>query len=317
MENNNSNDKSSFIDLTFDFGFKIAFANPEYPELLRRLLQELIPERTITSIEFLNPEVLGPDENGKKTRYDIRCHEPDKTSFIVEMQKKSYRYFPDRLLVYSGEPIRELLKAGEEYTEVRPLYIVSILDHILKLDGEGNDSRKQLVRRASIRMDDSKNILTDKLNFIFLQLPVGRQDTVGQKFLNDWAVSVREMQKCEGVAKELKDGSDGEYFKLLETASNRQNIRNNVLTIYDRMVRDEIQIKAERDYAVEEAREEALAEGLAKGLAEGEAKGRAEGIAVGRTEAIKNTAVRMKEKGLDVVLIAELTGLSEVEITGL
>ena len=160
--------------MTFDFGFKIAFANPEYPELLRRLLQELIPERTITSIEFLNPEVLGPDEDGKKMRYDIRCHQPDESSFIVEMQKESYEYFPDRLLVYSGEPIRELLKAGEEYTEVRPLYVVSILDHILKLAGEDEESRKQLVRRAYLKMDDSNKILTNKLNYLFLQLPAGR-----------------------------------------------------------------------------------------------------------------------------------------------
>lgn len=306
MENYHSNqDESAFIDLTHDFGFKIAFANPEYPELLRRLLQELIPERTITSIEFLNPEVLGPDEDGKKMRYDIRCHEPDRTSFIVEMQKESYECFPDRLLVYSGEPIRELLKAGEQYSEVRPLYVVSVLDYVLKVKGDGEADRQKLVRRASLSMNDTHNILTDKLNFIFLQLPLGGEMSEGQKFLSDWAVSVREMKVREGVAEELKDGGDGEYFRLLETVSKRRNIRDNVLTIYDKMVRDEIQIKAERDYAVKEAREEALKEG--------EAKGREEG----RINTLKVTAAKMKEKGLDISLISELTGLSEKEIAEL
>ena len=117
------------------------------------------------------------------------------------------------------------------------------------------------------------------------------------------------MQKREGVAEELRDGSDGEYFRLLEAASNRQNIRNNVLTIYDRMVRDEIQIKAERDYAVKEAVEEARAEALAEGLEQGKAVG----LEQGRAEVLR-IAAEMKARGQDISLLADYLGLSEKDI---
>ena len=74
-----------------------------------------------------------------------------------------------------------------------------------------------------------------------------------------------------------------------------------LLSIYDNMVRDEIQIAAEREYAVEEA------------LAEGHAKGRAEG----RAEANIETAKKLKLAGADIKLISQCTGLSIEEVQAL
>jgi len=47
---------------------------------------------------------------------------------------------------------------------------------------------------------------------------------------------------------------------------------------------------------------------------EGLALGRDEGIALGKEEGLLQTARRMKAKGLNFALIAEITGLSEAEI---
>ena len=79
------------------------------------------------------------------------------------------------------------------------------------------------------------------------------------------------------------------------------------------MVRDEIQIAAEREYAVEEA----LAEGLAKGHAEGLAKGEAKGRAAGRAEANLETARKLKLAGTDIHVISQCTGLSIEKVMAL
>ena len=50
--------KPVFIDLTRDFGFKIVLADPDHPELLRRFLNELIPERTILSVTLQNTQAM-------------------------------------------------------------------------------------------------------------------------------------------------------------------------------------------------------------------------------------------------------------------
>ena len=47
---------------------------------------------------------------------------------------------------------------------------------------------------------------------------------------------------------------------------------------------------------------------------DGFALGEARGIAIGRNEGVLRTARQMKAKGLNIALIAEITGLSEAEI---
>lgn len=71
------------------------------------------------------------------------------------------------------------------------------------------------------------------------------------------------------------------------------------------MVRDEIQIAAEREYAVREGRAEARAQALAEGRAEGRAE---EKIGMAR---------KFKQAGADIELISQCTGLSIEEISAL
>jgi predicted transposase/invertase (TIGR01784 family) len=69
------------------------------------------------------------------------------------------------------------------------------------------------------------------------------------------------------------------------------------------------------------ARKEGVAvgrdEGVAIGVEKGIAIGRDEGIALGKEEGLLQTTRKMKAKGLNIALIAEVTGLSEREIEGL
>lgn len=50
---------------------------------------------------------------------------------------------------------------------------------------------------------------------------------------------------------------------------------------------------------------------------EGIEKGREEGINIGANQAIKQTALKMKQSGLDTLLIAQITGLPEALINSL
>lgn len=289
--------KTKFIDLSHDFGFKIVFANPDYPELLMRFLNEIIPDREIVSITYLNPEVLGPDEDGKRYVYDIKCTDENGNVFIVEMQKKSYNYFGDRLLAYSGIPLSKILKKGETYDAARLLYVVSVLGESLIVNDEDKEFRKSLVRRASVTMSDSGKVLSDKLNFIFLQLSAARSPMRADSFLEKFAWYIRTMSTYD----EVPDEEQNEYFKRLFEASDRNNISEDKLSIYDRMVRDEIQIKAELDFAVEQA----------------EAKGKAEGLAEGKAERNIEIAKAMKLAGEPVEKIVQYSGLSEEQVKAL
>lgn len=138
-----------FIDLTQDIGFKIAFGNPDHPEITRGLIQALIPEREIKKVEFLNTELIPEQDGDKRMNFDVRCTDRDGNSFVCEMQKVKYDFFPDRLMSYSGDPLKRLLKRGQPYDSIRPLYMVNVLDYYL------DSEHLELVRTAHVKLDDN------------------------------------------------------------------------------------------------------------------------------------------------------------------
>ena len=75
------------------------------------------------------------------------------------------------------------------------------------------------------------------------------------------------------------------------------------------------------EYARETRREEGREEGLEEGHKKGHEEGKEEGLKEGRAEGVKqnsfNIAKRMLEKGIDIVTISEMTGLTAEEVSSL
>ena len=80
-----------------------------------------------------------------------------------------------------------------------------------------------------------------------------------------------------------------------------------------------LEVRYDEGVTVGEAKgkEEGIAIGEARGVAIGETRGIAIGEVRGETKGLLQTARKMKAKGLNIALIAEITGLSEVEVEGL
>lgn len=78
-------------------------------------------------------------------------------------------------------------------------------------------------------------------------------------------------------------------------------------------------LKAYRDIknSLDTAKEEGRAEGREEGRAEGREEGRAEGREEGRAEGIAMVAKMMFAKGMDIDVIASMTGLSTDEVESL
>ena len=118
---------------------------------------------------------------------------------------------------------------------------------------------------------------------------------------------------------QLLDMSYDMVRQLLKMQMSREKIRKvmNFLRYYIRFENPEIFNKFEREIAILTERrttmgiEEFLLDSAEKkGIAKGIEKGREEGVEIG----IRNTALKMKESGLAIALIANITGLSAEEI---
>ena len=86
---------------------------------------------------------------------------------------------------------------------------------------------------------------------------------------------------------------------------------------YDHNMRTELDIIAQKEYAVAEGRAEGRAKGLAEGRAEGRAQGLAEGRAEGKAEGKAEDAKAMLKDGLPLEKVMAYTGLSKEEVEAL
>lgn len=257
-----------YIDPTNDYGFKIMYGVPGCEQAMMELLSQIIPSKEIVSVEFLPTEQLPLDEKAKRTICDVKCMDQNGDIFLVEMQKRPYDGYGNRLLVYSGHSIPRLLERGHTYSDIKTLYVISILDYMLEVPGDSPEYQKKSLRSAQFMMTDSRKVWSDKLNFLFLSLRC--RDRNSKEWLERWAWYMKDI--ATATEPPVFDKDDDPHFADMYRRADPRNIEATLLENYDKMVRDEIQIQAEKDYAVRKATEAALAKGEAKGKAEGKSE---------------------------------------------
>ena len=106
------------------------------------------------------------------------------------------------------------------------------------------------------------------------------------------------------------------FDKLLEVAD-VANLSKDERVLYDEALKRYRDYKNTIDYAEERGVEKGRKEGRKEGIEIGVTKGLTKGLKEGRKEGIHSVAKAMKEKGLPLLTIAEVTGLSEAEIKAL
>lgn len=183
------------------------------------------------------------------------------------------------------------LSVGKRFSKMRyklpPIYIIGILDFELA----GITDRGETIRHFSIREDDGDNEpFTDSIHYVTVELPKFLKSSSELESRQDYMLYAI---KNFGEMKEIPEEFSGKGFdKLFEVCS------------FANMT-EEMQMRYVRKMMAEWDREGQLATAIMTG----EARGRAEGVA--------KTAKAMKEKGLDSVLISEITGLTPEQIEAL
>ena len=88
------------------------------------------------------------------------------------MQKARQDWFKDRALFYAAFPIRNQapkgLVEGDEWNyELKAVYLIAVLG----FEYDQNEERRKLQRNVSLK-DQDGDLFYDKLQFIFLQMPL-------------------------------------------------------------------------------------------------------------------------------------------------
>lgn len=157
---------------------------------------------------------------------------------------------------------------------------------------------------------DTNELFSDKLRFIFLQLPCfTKEEDECQTDFERWIYVLKNMETFQRLPFKVRKSVFEKLEQIVDIAS---------LSKEDRMKYDE-SIKVYRDHLV--TLDFAKQEGLELGMRQGRAEGMAKGIEQGKNEGEMNerlkNARRMKTKGYPTDDIADITGLSAEEINSL
>ena len=297
------------VDLTFDAAFKMYFKRE--PDLLKSLLQNFLPlpkDSLIADVLLLDNELTREDPDktfvlDMKVKIDRRIGEETFTETVnVEMQSTSQPHLADRLLAYSARIYSDQLQVGQSYDELATVYSLAFTPHLYEFRGD----QEHYYHVCTLRSEQSPDLVCGQgIKLIVVEL---------DKFLHsiDKIVDLQEawcyiLKRCHKM--------DEREFEIL--AKKGETMTKAVKSLWnlseDDLARERLEAieKQERDQRF--YRNYALKQGFKEGMQKGIEEGREEG----REKKQKEIALNLLQKGIDIAIIIESTGLSEEEIQAL
>ena len=285
---------AKFINPFTDVGFKRIFGQEINKDLLIDFLNALLQgERQVQDIHFLDKELLPEFEKDRGLIYDIYCTDARGEQFIVEMQNKEHVNFRERTLYYLSQAVARQGERGADWKfELKAVYGVFFLNFRLT-----NLPRK--LRTDILLSDrDTHELFTDKMRFIFLELPsFTKEESECETDFERWIYVLKNMETLQRLPFKARNAVFQKLEQIVDIAA---------MSKEDRMKYDE-SIKVYRDQlaVMEFERQKGMAEGMAKGME----KGMAEGIAKGAHDKQLEIARNLRQMGLSAESIVRVTGL--------
>ena len=278
-----------YISLLTDFGFKRIFGTDPNKELLVNFLNSLFDgEEVIKDVKYLNSENVGDVYTERKAIFDVYCENEKGEKFIVEMQNAYQTYFKDRSLFYSTFPIREQAPKGSDWNFcLKKVYVVALLNY--RMSDEAFDSSDTI---HTIALMDTKTNKVFNAKLMFKYVEVGRFDKTDDELISlsdKWMYVLKNLSRLDNRPSSLRE----KIFTKLFDAAAIARFTPTELREYEDSLKAYRDIKNSLDTAKEEGR----------------AEGRVEGIAM----VVKN----MHAKGMDIDVIASITGLNKDEVESL
>lgn len=290
-----------FVNPFTDTGFKILFGQELSKPLLIDFLNSLLSgKEKIVDLKFLDKEKPRLYKNDRGLIYDIYCETDTGKKIIVEMQNRSQEFFIERSIFYVSQAVSRQGKKGEWDYNFDSVYLVAFMNFKL-------DCLKEFRTDASLKNDKTNEVISDKIKFIYLQLPYfTKEEDECKTYFDKWIYIFKNMEILERIPWAAKNSVFSRLGEIAEIANMTETQRRK----YDKdlkILRDNYNIL---EFAKKEARREGRAEGKAEGRAEGIAEGRAEGM---KEKAIE-MAIEMLKDGMSIETVAKISKLSISEV---
>ena len=271
-----------------DFAFKKLFGVEENKDLLIDLINAVVSEKDqIVDLEIKNPYNPKTFRDDKLSILDIKAKGTNNKWYNIEMQIMDQQYYDVRSLYYWSKVYNAQLVSGINYDNLQKTITINFLNFNC-LDEEAYHNVYKL---KNIKTNNEYS--ADHLELHFIELKK-YHETFGN-MLDKWASFLKRAQEYSSthLPQELQIPSIQKAIDVLEHMYLNEHERESY----------ESRLKWLRDE--EMALKKAKADGIEEGIAQGIEKG------------IMQIIRTMRQSGVEIVKIAELTGISEEKINSI
>ncbi len=288
MSNLNKLKEVEMLPLSNDYVFKRIFGKGGNEKILKSLLEAIL-KINIKKIEVKNPEIPKEAIDEKLSILDIKAEINENTMVDIELQVGNTTAIERRLIVYNAKLIAGDIKVSEEYKNVKDTIIICIInDNIVKRNAYLSLAMLKYEKTEEIQYvnmgyeKEEEEYLTDMVKYYIIELPkFKKKKPKVADLLEKWLYVIGGDQKMMEEYKKENEEIKEAIEQLKEMSADE----------YERELY-EIRERSRLTYNTE------MNEAKKKGIEEGK----------------KEIAKKMKEKGVEVEFIQEITGFTIEEI---
>jgi len=209
-----------YINPLTDFGFKFIFGKKEF--LIDFLNTVLKIKGGIVDLHYDNTERPGRSEKDRTTHFDLYCKLKTGEHILIEMQHHRHANFVERTLYYSSRMIQEQGedKKGDKDWDwnLKAVYSVNIVNFNLDESEKKCKNNGKFISYAHLKDDDNK-IISDKLNFVYLELPYfTKNENELTNYIDWWTFVIKNLAQLDYLPNTLRNGIFEKLFFEAEIA---------------------------------------------------------------------------------------------------
>jgi len=281
---------SKFLDPKNDLAFRRIFGTEKNKDILIHFLNDIFGRTTnpIEGVTFLKTAQEPEVASQRVSIVDILCKDTKGHHFIVEMQVAHEPGFEKRAQFYAARAYIQQREKGTDYKDLKEVTFLAITDYTLFPEEEGYLSHHHILNTKN-----HERQLKD-FSFSFLELPKFHKTkeqliTMTEKwaYFFKYAPQTKEQDLKNIIGKDF-------IMKRAYEELNRFSWTTEDLWNYN-----SVDMKQSADRAIQEGAFD---------------RGKEEGREEGREEGIEKVAKNMLAQGIDVEIIASVTGFSKEEI---
>ncbi len=285
--------------IRFDWAAKYMLRDKASFGILEGFLSALLNEQ-VNIVELLESESYRQQRNAKSNRVDIKATNDRGEIFLVEIQQATEAEFLQRILFSASKTIIEHVNSGLDYTQVKKVYSVNIVYFNL---GKGSDylyhGRNEL---RGVNTGDTLVVSQKDRKGIRL---VGPDDVFPEYYILRVAQFDEENPKTP-LGEWMRYFKWGYIDPKTKVPALRKALRRLNMMKMSPEERKEYEYALYNKHYEEDIVNTARNEGLFIGEQQGVAKGKELGMAEGRAVEREAMILRMKEAGIDPVLIDKI-----------